>query len=290
MARNQEKALSMLSRWYKYQKELHNPGGPEKRPYLATECHSLQEAEKWRHQIIKEIARKVSQIQNAGLGEFRIRDLNDEINKLIREKGHWQDRIVELGGPNYHKIGPKMLDHEGQELPGNRGYKYFGAARDLPGVRELFEEEPPKLPRKTRGDLMKDIDAYYYGYLDDEDGVLMKLEEEAEKKARHLAIEEWKLKKETGELDKELEEEEKKEREEEEKRRRELQEKGKEEDTEKGATEQHTIAPLEVPSQKDVEIELLRKKKMELLLKYASEDLQNMSMNAKTLMGRNLNI
>ena len=61
----------------------------EKRPYLATECHSLQEAEKWRLQIIKEIARKVSQIQNAGLGEFRIRDLNDEINKLIREKGHW---------------------------------------------------------------------------------------------------------------------------------------------------------------------------------------------------------
>jgi hypothetical protein len=49
-------------------------------------------------------------------------------------------------------------------------------------VRELFEEEPPKPPRKTRGDLMKDIDAYYYGYLDDEDGVLMKLEEEVENK------------------------------------------------------------------------------------------------------------
>ena len=37
----------------------------------------------------------------AGLGEFRIRDLNDEINKLLREKRHWQDRIVELGGPDY---------------------------------------------------------------------------------------------------------------------------------------------------------------------------------------------
>lgn len=34
-----------------------------------------------------------------------------------------------------------MLDHEGKEVPGNRGYKYFGAARDLPGVRELFEKE-----------------------------------------------------------------------------------------------------------------------------------------------------
>jgi len=37
----------------------------------------------------------------AGLGEFKIRDLNDEINKLLREKGHWQDRIKELGGPDY---------------------------------------------------------------------------------------------------------------------------------------------------------------------------------------------
>lgn len=34
-----------------------------------------------------------------------------------------------------------MLDHEGKEVPGNRGYKYFGAAKDLPGVRELFEIE-----------------------------------------------------------------------------------------------------------------------------------------------------
>lgn len=40
----------------------------------------------------------------AGLGEFRIRDLNDEINKLLREKGHWEYRIKELGGPNYRVI------------------------------------------------------------------------------------------------------------------------------------------------------------------------------------------
>jgi hypothetical protein len=34
----------------------------------------------------------------AGLGEFRIRDLNDEINKLLREKKRWEERILELGG------------------------------------------------------------------------------------------------------------------------------------------------------------------------------------------------
>ena len=36
---------------------------------------------------------------------------------------------------------------EGKEVPGNRGYKYFGAARDLPGVRELFESDAPKEAR-----------------------------------------------------------------------------------------------------------------------------------------------
>lgn len=84
-------------------------------------------------QIIREIAKKVAQIQNAGLGEFRIRDLNDEINKLLREKRHWEAQIKELGGPDYQKVGPRMLDHEGKEVPGNRGYKYFGAAKELPG-------------------------------------------------------------------------------------------------------------------------------------------------------------
>ena len=39
--------------------------------------------------------------------ERRIRDLNDEINKLIREKGHWEVRIVELGGPDYAKVNCK---------------------------------------------------------------------------------------------------------------------------------------------------------------------------------------
>uniref|UniRef100_A0A8C9P9C0 Pre-mRNA-splicing factor ISY1 homolog n=1 Tax=Spermophilus dauricus TaxID=99837 RepID=A0A8C9P9C0_SPEDA len=73
----------------------------ERRPFLASECTELPKAEKWRRQIIGEISKKVAQIQNAGLGEFRIRDLNDEINKLLREKGHWEVRIKELGGPDY---------------------------------------------------------------------------------------------------------------------------------------------------------------------------------------------
>jgi pre-mRNA-splicing factor ISY1 len=53
----------------------------------------------------------------------------------------FMNQIHYLFFPPNKKVGPKMLDHEGKEVPGNRGYKYFGAAKDLPGVRELFEKE-----------------------------------------------------------------------------------------------------------------------------------------------------
>lgn len=48
----------------------------------------------------------------------------------------FEDRIVELGGADMRKFGNE--DIAGSELPGFSGYKYFGAAKDLPGVRELF--------------------------------------------------------------------------------------------------------------------------------------------------------
>lgn len=52
-----------LARWRAAQE-----GGTQqqrtRRPYLASECEDLREAEKWRKQVISEIARKVSQIQN----------------------------------------------------------------------------------------------------------------------------------------------------------------------------------------------------------------------------------
>jgi hypothetical protein len=40
----------------------------------------------------------------AGLSDYQIRDLNDEINKLMREKSHWDDQIKKLGGPDYKVI------------------------------------------------------------------------------------------------------------------------------------------------------------------------------------------
>lgn len=281
MARSAEKAMAILSRWTTM---MANEGKPEKvtkRPYLATECNNLPEADKWRRQVIRDISKRVAQIQNAGLGEFRIRDLNDEINKLIREKRHWEDRIIELGGPDYSKVGPKMLDNEGKELPGNRGYKYFGAAKELPGVRELFEQEPPKPVRKTRAQLYKLIDADYYGYRDEDDGVLVPLELEAEKQAIAEAVAEWKQKKEQGEIEDDDDEE---------SNIYAVEETGDNEEddvtmSDEAPKSESFKAHVPVPSQQEVEDMLVRRKKRELLDRYASEVLTAQSEEAKTLMG-----
>ncbi|CAH2313211.1 pre-mRNA-splicing factor ISY1 homolog [Pelobates cultripes] len=279
MARNAEKAMTALARFR--QAQLEEGKVKERRPFLASECSELPKAEKWRRQIIGEISKKVAQIQNAGLGEFRIRDLNDEINKLIREKGHWEVRIKELGGPDYGRIGPKMLDHEGKEVPGNRGYKYFGAAKDLPGVRELFEKEPVPPPRKTRTELMKNIDAEYYGYRDEDDGVLVPLELDEEKKAIAAAVQKWKMEKEAY-----LATEDKNEDDEEVNIYAVTDETGEDSDNDmEGEEGQQFIAHVPVPSQKEIEEALIRRKKMELLEKYASEALMAQSEDAKRLLG-----
>ncbi|XP_061147258.1 pre-mRNA-splicing factor ISY1 homolog isoform X2 [Syngnathus typhle] len=286
MARNAEKAMTALARFRQAQLE----GGKvkERRPFLASECNDLPKAEKWRRQIISEVAKKVAQIQNAGLGEFKIRDLNDEINKLLREKRHWEYRIRELGGSDYKRFGPRMLDHEGRAVPGNRGYKYFGAARDLPGVRELFEKEPAPELRKTRGELMKDVDAEYYGYRDEDDGVLVPMEILHKKRAMAEAIHKWRadcqcLPSGDNKVPEDNEDYEpsiycvnNRQPEDDE---------HDQETLEEGEGGVAFFAHVPVPSQKEVEEALVRRKKMELLQRYASETLQQQNQEARTLLG-----
>ena len=132
---------------------------------------------------------------------------------------------------------------------------------------------------------MKNIDADYYGYRDEDDGVLVPLELEYEKKARAMKVAEWKEHKEailrgevvpstaTGE----------------ERDIYSVQEDSDEEmelsfaDT--SVANPQFIAHVPVPSQKDVEEALVRRKKMELLQRYASEALQQEEDNVKKLLG-----
>jgi pre-mRNA-splicing factor ISY1 len=57
------------------------------------------------------------------LTDYEVRDLNDEINGLLREKRHFETQIVALGGANYKRAAAAMTDDDGKEVPGTRGYK-----------------------------------------------------------------------------------------------------------------------------------------------------------------------
>ena len=172
----------MLNRFWDAKKNGPGGGLAERRPWRASEVTEVHIAERWRNTVIRDITRAIAEIQNATLGEHRLRDLNDQINKLMREKKHWETQIRTLGGPNYASA-PRVVDADGRGALGSGSYFYFGAAKDLPGVREQFEQQQADVAKKQRGELYQKIDADYYGYRDDDDGLLERLEKkQAEKR------------------------------------------------------------------------------------------------------------
>ncbi|KAK8929289.1 Pre-mRNA-splicing factor ISY1 [Metarhizium anisopliae] len=193
LARNSEKAQSMLFRFREAQAADLGiiDAGRARRPKGITEVDSVPLCEKWRGQVLKEISRKVSRIHDPVLSDYQIRDLNDEINKLMREKHMWEIQIRNLGGPNYMRTAGRIYDEEGREIPGGgKGYKYFGRAKELPGVKELFDAAKAKAARKEdkpledRRDLRRNVDAAYYGYAPgEEDDALLAYEAEKERLA-----------------------------------------------------------------------------------------------------------
>ncbi|KAI4979312.1 hypothetical protein ZWY2020_016065 [Hordeum vulgare] len=259
MARNEEKAQALLNRFITIkQEEKRKPR--ERRPYLASQCRDLAHAD-------------------AGV--------------------HWERRILELGGRDYSRSSNAalMTDLDGNIVavpnPSGRGpgYRYFGHVKNLPGVRELFDKPPEVRKRRTRYEICKRIGAGYYGYHDDEDGVLEPLEAAAEKRKRDEVVTEWhrveRVRREAmknvvsgevagaggrggeaaarevlfEEVELEVEEE------------RRLEEAGRE-----------FVAHVPLPDEKEIERMVLEKKKKELLSKYTSDALQGQQKEAKEML------
>jgi len=300
MARNEEKALSALNRWVGQKRDLERatnigtkgiymggalpdqadfgPYAAKKRPKLSSEVNTVKECEIWRSEIVRGVAKKIAEIQNAALGEHRLRDLNDEINKDLREKGHWEEQIKALGGPDYkaQKAGADTV--YGAELASHTGYKYFGAAKDLPGVRELFETEAvPEAPRKSRKQLFKNIQPDYYGWRDEEDGMLLLAEQQREMEAVEKEVARWKAdqankpkKAQAPEPEAPIPE----------------PQVHKEEVAAPEPAAARTLdfkAYVDVPTMEEIEKLIIQKKKQALLSKYASTDLKKKSSESSEL-------
>ncbi|SBT41673.1 isy1-like splicing domain containing protein [Plasmodium ovale wallikeri] len=194
MARNVEKGRSMLNQWLKA-KELNDKKSFFKIPKRVNEVDDLESAVSCRKHIIKEICSKIKEIQNFSLSDQHIRELNDQINKLISIKNKWEIRIIELGGPDYQTESNTLINAHCSELKGNNNYKYFGAAKNLKGVKELLGKESDdrkKLllkKKKERRNLDKFVNIHYFGYCDDENEMLLREEMKIQKKLEKKDLE-----------------------------------------------------------------------------------------------------
>lgn len=185
MSRNAEKAQSMLYRWKSQQASkqgITDTSG--QRPKNITNIDSPATCEKWRNQVVKELTRKIDKINDASLTDFQVRDLNDEINKLQKEKYVWEIQLRNLGGTNYIRT-QSAYDTAGRTIGSHKGYKYYGRAKELPGIKELFSEPaPPPKPKRTKeGLLALKLDSAYYGFADETDPKLLAYEKEREEEA-----------------------------------------------------------------------------------------------------------
>lgn len=178
MSRNSDKANTVL---FRYQEQKAEEAGyidynSTARPRSVQKVTNLKDAENWRKQVLKEISQKVTKIQDEQLSSYQIRDLNDEINKLMREKYAWEFHIKDkLGGTDYLRSAGRF--NEGGVLI--RGYRYFGRAKELPGVKEILEkqqqdlkdqktnQENAKSQKQRIKELESRVNLEYYGYFDE---------------------------------------------------------------------------------------------------------------------------
>ncbi len=232
----------------------------------------MERAQGWRMEIVRDLAKMIAEIQNDGMDQHKVRDLNDQINKKMRLKRAWEHRIVELGGPNYLGVHPTQFSDPGI-APDMKGgaYRYYGAAKKLPGVKELLDAAVQNESRAARSieQVQRSINVAYYGYLDDADGVLEKLESVAEKRAFEERVAEW----------------------EEQTKKQKIGDQQDEADASAAAAASFAAAAasvstsgaaqkkakthlhLNLPSQQEIDALILERKKRDLLKMYASEEL-----------------
>ena len=73
MARNAEKAKAMWNTWYRQKQEYEQDESfSDRRPFVASDCKSRIEAERWRRQILSEIAMKINEICFSGRASGRV--------------------------------------------------------------------------------------------------------------------------------------------------------------------------------------------------------------------------
>ena len=175
MSRNKEKAQAGLNRFQALKSKEAGvlESNPNLRPKYVQSVKSLPQAEKWRSTIISEISTKLTRISDPATSDFVLRELNDSLNKLFKEKRAWEYHIKSLGGNDYINFGKDLsntgvvgsyIDESGKLVT---GYRYFGRAKDLSDVKPLLQSSQQTKTTKPTKKLRDQLPNSYYGYFDE---------------------------------------------------------------------------------------------------------------------------
>lgn len=89
-----------------------------------------------------------------------------------------------------NKQSAKLIQSEAVALPGSEDYYYYGAAKDLPKVRELIEKTKKlQAPPKSYEELNKKVGYEYYIF--ETDDATLQLEKAIEDELRQKALEDY---------------------------------------------------------------------------------------------------
>ena len=165
---------------------------PQLRPRNVQRVKSLPQAEKWRSIILGEISSKLTEINDPSVNNLRIQELNDDLNKLVKDKRTWEYRIKELGGNDY--LRSKDITSTGLC---SDGIWYFGRAKLLVDeknvdlntttnttkVEQRLKGKPLKQELSIMTSRRKRLDDQYYGKMETKE-----LLEYEQNRSKELAI------------------------------------------------------------------------------------------------------
>lgn len=165
---------------------------PQLRPRNVQRVKSLPQAEKWRSIILGEISSKLTEINDPSVNNLRIQELNDDLNKLVKDKRTWEYRIKELGGNDY--LRSKDITSTGLC---SDGIWYFGRAKLLVDkknvdlntttnttkVEQRLKGKPLKQELSIMTSRKKRLDDQYYGKMETKE-----LLEYEQNRSKELAI------------------------------------------------------------------------------------------------------
>lgn len=137
MSRNVDKANSVLVRYQEQQAE--EQGGYKdysrfKRPTRLNKVKDVKEAIEWRKQLVSEFKNKTTRIFDPALNETQIRELNEELNTLLKEKARWdwhiKNKLKSRAHDRFVPGGERILDK-----------RYFGRAMELPEIQDQLKRK-----------------------------------------------------------------------------------------------------------------------------------------------------